>query len=553
MKFIPHLNQSEINGMTSVVVKNPQIFYNPHFFLGKSVVRALKKASFEDLKEIYFITKVFPNDESTKKVEFISTIESAEEKEDRFSAVIKLHCPNTVFTNGQINELNQIIASLKKSSDSIVESEINGYEIYNEYKSIFDMFNDKQEAFAPTIKFWFLCDLFMIRIENTLDDVLKLAIKNSAFSDRESINKILYFLKKHVSNLEESVFSLLESITNIANNKLKNFRIAQSDKKVIQTIIDRLSTKGNYQERSKDEEYINHIIELPLDKYDAKTIDLNRIQKHLDETHYGMQECKRYLLEHMLHASRTDIDTKGTVLCLVGEPGTGKTSISQALASCLDTDLLKIALGGVSDESEIRGHSRTYYGSQPGRLIRELKRAKSMSPVIILDEIDKLGTSFKGNPADALLELLDPEQNHAFYERYLGIRIDFSKVFWICTANDINHIPGPLLSRLNIVKIPSYSLDEKRTIMKNFIIPSNEKEFKSKYILANDLIEYMLREASDVRQLKNNVIKLIKSVNLDRYFEPLKFEENTTIDLIYYRNRFNNVQKKETKTMGFER
>ena len=261
--------------------------------------------------------------------------------------------------------------------------------------------------------------------------------------------------------------------------------------------------------------YLDTALAIPFGEYTEDNYDIPAAEKKLNDDHFGMKSVKERFIEMLAVKARTQ-NIKGQIICLVGPPGVGKTSIVRSVADTMGRKYTRLALGGVSDEAEIRGHRKTYIGSMPGRIISALTQAKTMNPIVLLDEIDKLGSSYKGDPSSALLEVLDPEQNNTFRDNYLEFPVDLSKVLFITTANDASAIPAPLYDRMEIIELPGYTAEEKLMIAKNHLIKKQMKlhELTGSYVRFSDksirfLIDGYTREAG-VRRLEQNIASLLR-------------------------------------------
>jgi len=275
--------------------------------------------------------------------------------------------------------------------------------------------------------------------------------------------------------------------------------------------------------------YLDWMISVPWKKKSRVRKDLAAAQRILDEDHYGLEEVKDRIVEYLAVQGRVN-KVKGPVLCLVGPPGVGKTSLGESIARATNRRFVRMALGGVRDEAEIRGHRRTYIGSLPGKVIQKMAKAGARNPLFLFDEVDKMGMDVRGDPASALLEVLDPEQNHNFNDHYLEVDYDLSDTFFICTSNSMN-IPAPLLDRMEVIRLPGYTEDEKLNIAKRYLVPKQvaANGLKKGELTLEDaaiihLIRYYTREAG-VRGLEREIAKLSRKV-VRKYSYGLAEEEN---------------------------
>lgn len=275
--------------------------------------------------------------------------------------------------------------------------------------------------------------------------------------------------------------------------------------------------------------YLEFLLDLPWNEVTKDNFNLKKVRAVFDKDHFGLDEVKNRIIEH-LAVLKLKGDMKAPILCLVGPPGVGKTSLGKSIASALDRNFIRMSLGGLHDESEIRGHRKTYIGAMPGRILQSIKKAKSANPVFILDEVDKIGKDFRGDPSSALLEVLDPEQNTTFHDNYLDLDYDLSKVLFIATANSLSTIQPALLDRMEIIEISGYSTEEKVEIAKKHLIPDQIKEhgIKSKDIsISPSMIEYIIQKytrESGVRSLNRNLAGVMRSVAkkvaLEEQYDP---------------------------------
>ena len=357
-----------------------------------------------------------------------------------------------------------------------------------------------------------------------------------------------YYLRQKIKSIHDRLGDTVsqEQEAEDYRKRLKESGIPQEFKAKIGKVIDHLAAMPPMMaETAVARNYLDWIFSLPWNKESQDKLDLKEAKKLLDHDHYGLTKIKERILEYLAVRVLAP-DAKAPIICFVGPPGVGKTSLAQSIANAMGRKFARISLGGIHDEAEIRGHRRTYIGAMPGRFIEAIAQAKTKNPLILLDEIDKVGADFRGDPASALLEALDPEQNKAFHDNYIDIPFDLSKVFFLATANTVSTIPPALLDRMELIELTGYTEEEKVKIAKQYLIPRQMKRngLKAKDIRFTDLlirrvIEGYTREAG-VRELERTIGSLCRKVGkkmvlqddslpalnaktLEKYLGPVKF------------------------------
>ncbi|GAA8227941.1 endopeptidase La [Helicobacter pylori] len=383
-----------------------------------------------------------------------------------------------------------------------------------------------------------LLDLIDIVIEETKTQKLQKEIKSKVHQKMEQTNKE-YFLKEQLKQIQKELGTdkQRDEDLNQYYQKLESVKpfLKEEAFKEIKKQIDRLSrTHADSSDSATLQNYIETMLDVPFGQYGKKALDIKHVREQLDKDHYSLKRPKERIVEYfatmqlleMRHKKKQEKKdkAKGTILCFYGPPGVGKTSLANSIAKAIERPLVRIALGGLEDVNELRGHRRTYIGSMPGRIVQGLIEAKKMNPVMVLDEIDKVDRSVRGDPASALLEILDPEQNIAFRDHYANFSIDLSQVIFIATANNIDRIPAPLRDRMEFISVSSYTPNEKEEIAKNYLIPQElEKhalkpsEVEISHECLKLIIEKYTREAG-VRDLRRQIATIMRKAAL-KYLE----------------------------------
>ncbi len=369
-----------------------------------------------------------------------------------------------------------------------------------------------------------------------------------------------YYLNEQMKAIQKELGELDE-----APNEIEELQAKIEEAKMPEEAADKVSAELNKlkmmspmsAEASVVRSYIDWMIQVPWSKRSKVKHDLKRAKEILDEDHYGLEEVKERILEYLAVQKRVR-KIKGPVLCLVGPPGVGKTSLGESIARATNRKFVRMALGGVRDEAEIRGHRRTYIGSMPGKLLQKMAKAGVRNPLFLLDEIDKMGMDHRGDPASAMLEVLDPEQNHAFNDHYLEVDYDLSDTMFLCTSNTMN-IPGPLLDRMEVIRIPGYTEDEKSNIAERYLVRKQIKnnglkkgEIEITHEAILDIIRYYTREAG-VRALEREIAKIcrkaVKGISLGEHEAPLTVDSKLLEELLGVR-KFNFGSAEEENKIG---
>ena len=379
------------------------------------------------------------------------------------------------------------------------------------------MFEDKQDLLSELNPIKRAEKLCSVLIKETEILSLQVGIQNEVH-ERMDKNQKDYFLREQLKvisqelNGEESPEEEAESY----KEKINALLLEDKYKKKLLDEADRLlKLSSSSSEANVTRTYLDRVLALPWNNETKDSLNLAKARKVLDKDHYGLDEVKERIVE-LIAVKKLSENVNSQILCLVGPPGVGKTSIAKSLAKAMNKNYARISLGGVHDEAEIRGHRRTYIGAMPGRIISAVEQAGSTNALILLDEIDKLGNDYKGDPSSALLEVLDGEQNNTFVDHYIDVPFDLSKVLFITTANDASSIPGPLYDRMEIIELYSYTLEEKFRIAKKHLLPKQLKNFNmtSKMVSISDsalklIIDGYTKEAG-VRTLERVIIKVLR-------------------------------------------
>lgn len=417
---------------------------------------------------------------------------------------ISPYMSNTVI--GRITEVKNI----SKLSDIIVSELPLEYNEVLKYVSITNPMNRIREITLDLSK-----EIETVRLENEIEDSLKVKLEEE---QKE------YMLREKIKLIKEELgeVDLKDADIDKIRNKMNSLDLPESIIKRLNEEIDRYSlTSSASPEVTTIRTYIDWLLCLPWNKLSKDNTDVKKITEVLNNSHFGLESVKKRIIEYIAVKKKTNT-SNSPIICLVGPPGVGKTSLASSIAKALNKDFVKVSLGGINDEAEILGHRRTYVGASPGKIIQQMKKANTSNPVFLIDEVDKLTKDYKGDPASALLEILDKEQNDKFCDNYIEEEFDLSNVMFILTANNIGGIPAPLLDRLEIIELSSYTIYEKLNIAKYHLIPDLLNEYKVKNIKFTDsaiqkIITYYTKEAG-ARDLYRQIDSIIRKaiINNDK-------------------------------------
>ncbi len=446
---------------------------------------------------------------------------------------IKNPIVNELKLNAILEVVREKVKTLSSVSNYFPPDLLKTIEENHEYNRIVDLICSsikikKEQAYKLFIeenlekRFLSLIDLLIEEIEA---NKLQKEIKSKVHSKIDKVNKE-YFLKEQLKQIQKELGTDTQREEEIQEyfdrlDKLKS-KMDESAYKEVKKQLDRFSKMHqDSSEASMTQSYLDWVLDIPFGSYSKKSLKIEDVQKQLDKDHFSLDKPKDRIVEYfsvkeLLELRGLEDDSKGAILCFAGPPGVGKTSLANSIAEALKRPLVRIALGGLEDVNELRGHRRTYVGAMPGRIVQGVIDAKTMNPVIVLDEIDKISMSNRGDPTAVLLEILDPEQNTHFRDFYTNFNLDLSKVIFIATANDVGRIPGPLRDRMEFISVTSYTPEEKFQIAKQYLLPQEIKKHglrKNEVSISKsalvELIHSYTREAG-VRNLRRRIADVVR-------------------------------------------
>ena len=413
-----------------------------------------------------------------------------------------------------VDEAGESTPEMKES----IKKEENIYTFVDMVSGFLPLDSDKKQEILETLDIKKRIEIILEALENEVKIVEVQKKLSAKMKEKVDNSQKEYYLKEQIKLIQEELGEDDEDTKVIKKyeEKLKNLKAPKVIKEKASYEISRLKTMSiSSSEGSTVQTYLEWLFDIPWNKKTKDDLDINKVHKILDEEHYGLKDVKDRIIEYLC-AKKFSGTLKGPILCLVGPPGVGKSTIAKSIAKAINRKYVRISLGGIKDEAEMRGHRRTYVAAVPGRIIYALKEAKSMNPLILFDEVDKISTSYNGNPQDALLEILDSDQNNAFRDNYMEVPVDLSNVLFITTANSLDNVPRPLLDRMETIEVSGYTYEEKFHIAKEHLIKKLLKEYKldnNKFKISNDAIKLIIdgyTRESGVRGLERTLRKIIR-------------------------------------------
>ena len=465
----------------------------------KVLVEGIKRATIEEIKDFkdYCGATVLLIEEQKESEKIEKYIPTLRKNFQEYVKVTRKATPEVLSTVNSIDNLSRLTDTLVGHLSIEVK----------EKQEILETIDLKDRA--EKILGYLASQLDLTKVEKKIRGRVKKQMEKS--QKEYYLNEQMKALKKELGEFDES-----EDAEQLHKQIIESGMSKEAEKKALNELQKYKMMSPMSAEASVVRGYIDWIVSVPWKKKSKIRTNLSKANDVLNEDHYGLEEVKERILEYLAVQKRVK-KLKGPVLCLVGPPGVGKTSLGESIARATNRKFIRMSLGGVRDEAEIRGHRRTYIGSMPGRIIQKLSKAGVKNPLFLLDEVDKMGMDFRGDPASALLEVLDPEQNHTFNDHYLEVDYDLSDTMFVCTANSMN-IPPALIDRMEIIRLPGYTEDEKISIAERYLIPKQMKNngLKESELLIpsnsiKNLIRYFTREAG-VRALEREISKICRKL-----------------------------------------
>ncbi len=473
------------------------------------LVNSLERFSIDEVLEVndiiyadvtYFLSTVYADDPELKaySMAIISTLKELVQINPLYSEEIKLFLGRTSMDDPA--RLTDFAANLTNADGFELQKVLETFDIHRRIDKVLVLLKKELEV-----------SRLQTKISQQIEE--KISAQQREFFLREQFKAI----KKELGLEKEGKVSEIEKF----QERLKNLTLNEAAQKAVDEEIEKLQLiEPSSPEYNVSRNYLDWLTILPWGKFSKDTYDLKRARRVLNRDHYGLDDVKERVLE-FIAVGKMKGDISGSILCLVGPPGVGKTSIGKSIANTLKRKFFRFSVGGMRDEAEIKGHRRTYIGAMPGKAIQAMKSAGTANPVVMLDEIDKIGASFQGDPASALLEVLDPEQNGSFRDHYLDVPFDLSNVMFIATANQLDTIPAPLLDRMEIIRLSGYILEEKLEIARRYLIPKALKshgmtkaQVSINKAAVADIVDLYAREAG-VRGLENKIKKIMRKAAME--------------------------------------